>query len=782
MHYSTNPIVLTGLVIGDHSVELELVSDVGQSLSPAVSAIVSFTLTQPATGELFFSEYIEGSLSNKAIEIFNPNSFPVDLSLYSVKLFANGANTPTNTLNLTGTLAANGVYVIANSSASTAILSLANVTSNVTYFNGNDALGLYKNDVLIDVIGTIGSDPGTAWDVAGVPNATVDKTLVRKSDISQGNTDWAQQAGTNADNSEWIVYPLNTFDYLGSHQFGLNHESDILTFSLPQQTQAATINSQAKTVDITVIHGTDVTNLVPTFTLSNGAKAYVNGVLQTSGVSVVDFTNAVIYQVVAQNEIDQTNWTVTVTVDTNLSGEAEILSFMVPNQLGNSVINSSEATVSVTVPYGTNVTNLIPTIVVSNGATISPPSGVAQNFTNPVQYTVTAQNGTQKVWTVTVTIQPLISIYDIQYTTNSSGESLYNNQVVTTSGIVTAIQGTIAFYIQDGEGAWNGIYVYKGNQTIETPDVGSHIVIKAKVYEYYGFTELKDIVSITVLSTGNALPAPAVIVASQMGEPYEGVLVRALGYTCVHNGSGNNWTSKYVKSDAPNDTLYVFRQMYTDFVPVVGKMYNITGLGNYHFSQYKIAPRNAADVVESQINQAPVISNVEVFPDIPVLNQPIYIRATITDDGGQQNLTNTLRFGYNSGNLENMVNFVPVGSTGTTFVATIPPQTVSGVLYYRIIANDGQLETIFNGQINLTSIDESLSTKVMVYPNPAENQLFVSGVTGNYSVVNILGQQVAAGILEEGSAGINVSRLRSGVYFIHVSTNDKPCVVSFFKK
>ncbi len=53
-------------------------------------------------------------------------------------------------------------------------------------------------------------------------------------------------------------------------------------------------------------------------------------------------------------------------------------------------------------PNGTSVTNLAPTFSLSPFATISPASGSPQNFTNSVSYTVTAQNGTTKEYSVTV--------------------------------------------------------------------------------------------------------------------------------------------------------------------------------------------------------------------------------------------------------------------------------------------------------------------------------------------------------------------------------------------
>ena len=91
------------------------------------------------------------------------------------------------------------------------------------------------------------------------------------------------------------------------------------------------------------------------------------------------------------------------------SHEAEILSFTIPNQI-SSTINSLDATVDVVMPYGTDLTNLVPTITVSAGATISPASDVAQNFTNPVVYTVTAEDGvTTKAWTVNVSVQTYVN-------------------------------------------------------------------------------------------------------------------------------------------------------------------------------------------------------------------------------------------------------------------------------------------------------------------------------------------------------------------------------------
>ena len=76
-------------------------------------------------------------------------------------------------------------------------------------------------------------------------------------------------------------------------------------------------------------------------------------------------------------------------------------SFTSPSAVG--IINEGAKTIAVEVPLGADISTLVPAITISDKATISPSSGVAQNFTNPVIYTVTAEDGSTASYTVTVT-------------------------------------------------------------------------------------------------------------------------------------------------------------------------------------------------------------------------------------------------------------------------------------------------------------------------------------------------------------------------------------------
>ena len=173
--------------------------------------LASLASMAQACHEPFFSEYIEGSSSNKAIEIYNPSNASLDLENYMVQLFTNGAVVATNTLIPIGIVEANEVFVIANGSANATILGLKDTTSSVANYNGDDALilvNLITGDT-VDAIGVVGEDPGTFWPVGA--GATQNYTLTRQFAITAGETDWAIGA------TQWDVHPIDMLDSLGAH-------------------------------------------------------------------------------------------------------------------------------------------------------------------------------------------------------------------------------------------------------------------------------------------------------------------------------------------------------------------------------------------------------------------------------------------------------------------------------------------------------------------------------------------------------------------------------------
>ncbi|MBO9583856.1 MAG: endonuclease [Flavobacterium sp.] len=173
----------------------------------AASNTISVTTNSSGTGtatDLLFSEYIEGSGNNKALEIANNTGSSINLSAYTIKKQTNGAGSWSTGLALSGTLTTGSKFVIVNSSMSSTCFSTsaANISTAATEltFNGNDAVGLFKNGVLIDIIGTFNG---------GTANFAIDVTLRRKATVTSPNTTFNLSG-------EWDSYSQDTCNNLAS--------------------------------------------------------------------------------------------------------------------------------------------------------------------------------------------------------------------------------------------------------------------------------------------------------------------------------------------------------------------------------------------------------------------------------------------------------------------------------------------------------------------------------------------------------------------------------------
>jgi len=382
--------------------------------------------TAPAiAGDPYFSEYVEGSSFNKAVEIYNPSGDAIQLSNggWTLRLYFNG-NTSYSSVNLSGTLPAFGTYVVCHPSASAPLLALANQTASGISFNGDDAVALLRDGVLVDVIGRIGEDPGLGWG-SGM-TSTVDHTLRRKADICSGDGDGSDSFDPAL---EWDGYGIDTFSGIGSHA----------TLCPTLSVGGPLIGDQ----------GSPLSRVVQ----ASDPDARITS-LQILSIQPVPLLGSI-----------------------TLSGFSPSAN---PGDLATATID-----VSSTVPAGTYAVLL-----------------EAGNDEMPAL---------SDLGTLLVQIYGSYAIAEIQ---GDSWSSPVENRLVHTSGIVTSLLGN-GFFLQmpgpgDGDPASSdGLFVFTGAAPGVTP--GDEVTVSGKVIEYFSMTELTQVSSVVVNSSGNPLPAPVTL-------------------------------------------------------------------------------------------------------------------------------------------------------------------------------------------------------------------------------------------------------------------------------
>ncbi|CAM1366555.1 conserved exported hypothetical protein [Tenacibaculum litopenaei] len=253
---TTTSYELTGLTANTNYAFQIKARDAANNSSVASALLNVKTKTSTTTGggssALFISEYVEGSSNNKAIEIANFTGSTVNLSDYSLKKATNGAGWG-STLSLSGNLSTGKTYVIAHSSATSTLRTKAQRTdASVLSFNGNDAVGLFKNNVLIDLIGNPTSSAVFAKD----------KTLRRKSSVSKPNSTY--------DSSEWTSFGKDDFSGLGTHSTTGTTPTDNQAPTAPSNLVASAVTSNSFTVNWTA--ATDNVNVTSYDVYANNTK------------------------------------------------------------------------------------------------------------------------------------------------------------------------------------------------------------------------------------------------------------------------------------------------------------------------------------------------------------------------------------------------------------------------------------------------------------------------------------------------------------------------------
>ncbi len=212
------------------------------------------------------------------------------------------------------------------------------------------------------------------------------------------------------------------------------------------------------------------------------------------------------------------------------------------------------------------------------------------------------------IFVASISAQRVVTIRDIQYTTDPSGDSPLVGQTVTFTGIVTATASQYppyngGFLVQDSSGSWHGVYVYLNHMVVDV-SVGDSVRVTGEVSEYYGLTEVTigSESDVTILASGRPVPQPAVVTTSQIAndssvaEPYECVLVEVHDAVVTNDNLGyGQWEVDDGTGPAIVDDAYPY-----SYSPSVGDtLIILRGVMTYSYGEYKLEPRGDNDIISS---------------------------------------------------------------------------------------------------------------------------------------------------------------------------------------
>jgi hypothetical protein len=512
-------------------------------------------ISQPAMAEasdLFFSEYIEGSSYNKALEIFNGTGAAVDLAAedYTIKIYFNGSISAATTIDLVGIVADGDVFVVADDGADPAILAATDQQSTSNFFNGDDAVELLKGGVVVDAIGQVGYDPGSQWGTGDV--STQDNTIRRLVTVCQGDPDSSDAFDITL---EWEGFAQNTFDGLGSHiancgavgpiepvinefsasttgtdvefiEFFGEPETDYSAYTL-LEIEGDSGGSLGVIDEVISLGATDTNGL---FLVNLASNSLENGSI--SLLLVKDFTGALGDDIDTDDDgvIDVSSWSALVdSVAANDGGSGD-LTYGVPTLYAYYDGLSYAPGGASRIPDGYDTDAL--TDWVRNDFDLGGIPGYGGTLIVGEAYNTPGAPNMVYTPPPEACGDSFTPIYEIQG--NGMSTPIYGDEVATEGIVVADYQegGKNGFFIQDiaGDGdpaTSDGIFVYTpGSMDVMT---GDHVRVRGYASEYYDLTQVSSVSQIWICDIEQTLPDPVALTLPVMDwvtfEPYEGMRV-----------------------------------------------------------------------------------------------------------------------------------------------------------------------------------------------------------------------------------------------------------------
>jgi len=444
-----------------------------------------------------------------------------------------------------------------------------------------------------------------------------------------------------------------------------------------------------------------------------------------------------------------------------------------PIQISATIQTLSKLATNATINWGTSYDNLEYEVEMTADADVFTGTIPGQAEDATIYYNIHANDGTNENSSVVYSFYvpkvftgDIVSIYDIQ---GQQDDSPYQGQTISTTGVVTANFGT-SYFIQDGSGLWNGLFIYESGRN---PAVGDSIIITGKITEYFGKTEMSDITDYYFISSNNELPEPVDAETGNITEGYESVLTKVYNATCTdanYQGDYYMW-----KVDDGSGMLKIHNTSIFEYEPTEGVAYDITGPMNYDFDEWKIELRFETDVTEGSDFAPPTVESLE-----PVLNTNIKI--LFNEDVETSTAENTGNYVIDNGiTVESATQHAFNKAQVNLTISSLVPGENYNISINNVADLAGNVMDEYSTSFSYLGLEEIIDNSTLsIYPNPARNKLnidfsLLKDAEISIIITDISGKQIQNKnvVAQTGSNKyiLDVSNVSKGFYIIRLKTN-----------
>ncbi len=401
-----------------------------------------------------------------------------------------------------------------------------------------------------------------------------------------------------------------------------------------------------------------------------------------------------------------------------------------------------------------------------------------------VKYKITAGsnggwNGNQNTFygNYVVALNPfegtITSIQDVQ---GSGDYSPYEDQTISTKGVVTAVLGD-DFYIQDGEGPRSGIYIYTSPVI---PSIGDSVIVTGEVSEFQWqdptpekMTEFAYPDQVYILNSNNPIPNPIDISTGGLAnEDYEGMLVRVTDVTATYATFNFDDYGQWRVDDGTGECNIHNTQEGYEYPAELGEyISSITGVSTYLFGEWKISLRMEDDVEAGSDQSGPSIIETTVINETS-------IALFFNENVEQSSAENPSNYSINNGIVVESASRHPFQWSRVNLTTSAHAGGDYQITVSNVMDELGNPSSGAQGYYSILGLNENSNPQLTLFPNPSNGTLYINGLEKNETIeiVDILGKTEYQSTITEEKMELNL-KLNSGIYFVKYMGHKSPFII-----